>query len=412
MTAEATFYRGVRRQRGAAVLTMTLILLALASFGALAVASGTLSTHRGAGSDQRGKEVYAVASGGLNQAVAWFEENYTSLAFDGSQPGAAWSTDGAGQGPSPITASAYVDKDLAADSYDLVVSYEALSTLAPANSDEPVIVRARATASGAADTHVARTVSVDLLVGRQSIFSPAFATELETFSAPALLVESGLDAQGGSASIYPSSAGGIAVGVTHGVLADVDVSGVELENGGVVGALSGTPTLSEAVFGLPSDLDGDGNPVGASAAERMLRGLERRYPETVMVIDGDYPHYDGQQDGWSGNSRQWRDDVGSSDAPVILFFTKEVGCPSLNGNTDIVGLVYIEATDCDLNGMGNSTIRGTLAVAGAPEKLNGSTELYAAELDFSAVAQAGQNRIALGFAQPLLVRIPGSWRDF
>jgi hypothetical protein len=391
---------------------MTLILLALASFGALAVASGTLSTHRGAGMDQRGKEVYAVASGGLNQAVAWFEENYTGLVFDSSQPGAAWSSDAAGQGDSPIEASAYVDKDLAADSYNLAVSYEALSTLTPANSDEPVIVRARATASGTSDTHVARTVSVDLLVGRKSIFSPAFAASLETFSAPALLVESGLNAQGGSASIYPSSAGGIAVGITRGGLADVDVSGVDLKDGGVVGALSGSPTLSEAVFGLPSDLDGDGNPVGASRAERMLRGLERSYPDTVMVIDGDYPHYTGQADGWNPNSRQWNDDVGSRDEPVILFFAKEAGCPKLNGNTEIFGLVYIEATHCDLNGMGNSEIRGTLAVAGAPQKLNGNTRLYAEDLDFSGVAQAGQNRIALGFAQPLLVRIPGSWRDF
>lgn len=378
---------------------MTLILLALASFGALAVASGTLSSQRGAGVDQRGKEVYAVASGGLNQALAWFEEHVGSVAFSGSDPGAVWRSSDAGA-LSPVTATAYVSKTLGTDAYDLAVEYELLSSLSAAAPSDPVLVRARATGQAESDSHVQRTVSVDLLLARQSVFSPLFASGVDSFSAPGILVEEGLSDVRGNPDAYPMVTGGVAVGITRGGTAEVSTGNLTLRNGGKVGALTGSPSLSEAVFGLPpSGYDGDGNPVGADAAEQMLRGLALRYPDTVKVVD---------------SSANWHQSLGDEDSPVILFFSEAAGCPKINGNTTIYGLVYYETRDCGLNGWGAGAIYGTVAFAGTPTRLNANTEFHARNLDFSFLAErdSGGNRIALGLARPLLVRIPGSWRDF
>ncbi|KGE03655.1 hypothetical protein HRUBRA_01746 [Pseudohaliea rubra DSM 19751] len=378
---------------------MTLILLGLATFGALAVASGTLSSHRGAGTDQRGKEVYAVATGGLNHALAWFEEHAGSLAFSDDDAGGVWRSAGAGT-TSPVTATAYVDKSLGTDAYDLAIEYELLSTLSATDPSDPLLVRARATGRAEGDSHVQRTVSVDLLLTRKSVFSPLFAAAIDSFSAPAVLVEDGLSGITGTPEAYPLVDDGIAIGITRGGTADVATGNLSLEDGGKVGALSGTPSLSEAVFGLsPSGYDGDGNPVGANAAEQMLRALAERHPDAVKVVD---------------SSANWHQSLGSADEPVIVFFTEEAGCPKINGNTTIHGLVYFETRDCQANGWGKATIYGSVAFAGAPTKLSANTEFHARQLDFSYLAEAegGGNRFALGLAKAELVRIPGSWRDF
>lgn len=140
-------------------------------------------------------------------------------------------------------------------------------------------------------------------------------------------------------------------------------------------------------------------------------------PEAIIYVDDEYAA-GGAEHFYSFNGNSWhatplgsdsQDPVtGLYDDQVILFFSKEYGCPTINGGAgapviEIYGLVFIDTPDCDLSGWGQVKIYGTLAVNGDLNKFNANVELHDRDLDTFAGSDSPYTVTSL---------IPGTWRDF
>jgi len=151
---------------------------------------------------------------------------------------------------------------------------------------------------------------------------------------------------------------------------------------------------------------------GISTAEEGLNATER----SIYYIDADFSDPSGDT-GWDGSN--WSDNIGSGTTgpggvgpydvthPVVLYFDKSVGCPKVNGNVVVWGVVFYAAESCDTTigaqGGGKATIYGTVAFSGDLLKYNANTEII--DVDLSA-GGGGFDDIKI------VTALPGSWIDF
>ena len=392
------YYGMPDRQDGVAILAITVLLLLVATIGVIGIGRVGLMEQKVVGTDVRNKEVYSAAIGGLEYGIDWFEENYASLTWSDS--------DGDGDSEPGDTAAptAAGNAVLNADTYARNVTYTLLTEVNP-DQPLPAIVRVSSQAQAANDSHVQKTVTVDVMLGAVNIFSET-ATQggnPSVFDGPPVMVEDCMSGVTGNPEIFPN--GGIAVGTTKGNVGCVDPGKFNL-HGGTIEALVPPMSLWQSVFG--------------DATKDDLLAMEAESPATVLFVDGSYPHYPGQP-GWNGNNWHTNWPLGFSgppgpdDEPVILYFDSSVGCPKINGGTQIYGLVYYEATDCGNQGWGGGKVYGTVAKAGDMTKFTANAEIHGETLDFSGgtpPGPGGETEINIGFAVPKFSKIPGSWRDF
>jgi hypothetical protein len=100
----------------------------------------------------------------------------------------------------------------------------------------------------------------------------------------------------------------------------------------------------------------------------------------------------------------WHASVGSPDNPVVLAFDSGLGCPKINGNPTIYGIVYYETdTACATNGWGGATVYGSVVHEGNVEKHTANAALY------SASRMSGNS--CLKWPVQTAAWIPGTWRD-
>jgi hypothetical protein len=388
------------REHGMATLAMALILLMIATVMTLGTSNAVINEQRLSGTDSRSKEVQAAASGALQFSIEWLEDNLDDVIWEDNN------SDGmSGAGDTATLLPSIGDSELASDVYSRSVTMTLLTDANPADPAMPVVVRLSATAQAQGDSHISKTVTTEIMIGKTSIFSGiSGGSTITSLLAPPVLVESCTTSVTGTPDIYPEPSTGIAIGTTTGSTGCI--GGFDL-NGGSKQALSPGMSLSEAIFGLAPDYDSDDNIIGASRAEAMLRSLEQREPERVFVVDPGHSNLNG------GN---WKKDLDDDELkPYILFFTKEVGCPKINGSRGIVwGLVFYEASDCELNGWGSAKIYGSLAVSGDLEKFTANAKIYGQELDFGSGSAGNDDgtRINTGFTNRHVAEIPGAWRDF
>ena len=165
-----------------------------------------------------------------------------------------------------------------------------------------------------------------------------------------------------------------------------------------------------------------------------LLEMEAENPLYVIVVDGPTLHYPIQQAVFTGwNSNQWHDDLpitlpsnpannydygdlgtdGNPITPVILYFDSAVDCPSINGSTVIVGIVYYEKENCTNQGWGGGKIYGTFAKAGDITSWNANAEIIATSLDFGGTGggSGGNREFSTGISSRIIV-LPGTWKDY
>ncbi|GIX31135.1 MAG: hypothetical protein KatS3mg124_1607 [Porticoccaceae bacterium] len=382
----------VFRQRGLALVAITLILLLVATLGTLAVGRLGVVEQRQAALELRAEEVHAAAVGGLEYAEHWFKEHWDTLSWsDGDGDGAAERGDTATL-PSAVAAT-LLDHALTADTYDRGVLFRLLTPL----DASPKIARIEVTAAAQGDTQVRKTVSKEVLFGTFSLFAGGGAAgDPAVFAGPPVLVENCVSGVTGNPAIYPETPGGVAIGTTQGALGCIDPGHFDL-NGGIIAALADSQTLWDAVF-------------GAGTTEKDLRALEKRSPERIFFVDDTYPHYPGQPD-WNNNN--WHADVGSAEEPVILYFDETVDCPKINGDTTIWGLVYYAKAECATNGWGGGVVHGTVAKAGDMSKFTANAEIHGKTLNFGGGEAGSGTEVTLSPVEFVtFAEIPGSWRDF
>ncbi|MBA6411811.1 hypothetical protein H2508_01645 [Parahaliea sp. F7430] len=380
-------------ERGIATLAIALLLLMIATVITLGTTSSVVSEQRLSGVDSRSKEVYAAASGALQLSLEWLEENLEDVVWVNN-----------GSGVRTATLNSLSDSDLANDSYARSALMTLLTEPNPADPATPVVVRIEASAQAKGDSHIRKKLTTEVMIGKSSIFGPAGGGTITGFDGPPLLLENCLSGVTGNPTIINPNHTGVLIGTTEGTGGNTCINtghfdkfvgvpdkknpkGVALENGDIQ-ALSPSMSLAEAVFG-----------VDQASAKAMLIDLARREPERVKVYSDD-------------NTKLPKDLNDSSVGPYIAYFTEDAGCPKTTGGTEFWGILYIEKTDCNLNGMGNVTIRGVLAQSGNLEKFNANTKLVKEPLDFGDVDSQDDPTINIGIAKMHFFEVPGAWRDF
>jgi Tfp pilus assembly protein PilX len=107
-------------------------------------------------------------------------------------------------------------------------------------------------------------------------------------------------------------------------------------------------------------------------------------------------------------------DIDSSPtAPVVLVYEKSAGCPKINGNITIYGIVYVETSeDCNANGWGKTDIYGSMVFEGNVTKLTANTAFrYWGLADKDAEDDDSLDGLQLDRVFSAS-RIPGSWHDW
>ncbi len=391
-----------RRQSGAAALLVTLILVIVASLGALVVNTAAFNEQKLSGVDLRGKEVYAAAVGALAHGVNELELLYldqdedfdTSAAFaytDGNANGIFDAGDTAVPLVNFVNASGGTTINQGTDTYTPSILY----TLLTDPGDSPAIIEIAATATAVGDTQVQKIITQQYLlsvVGRPSLFN-----------GPPVVVGKCMSGVTGTPDIV---ADGVAIASLEGNC--VEQGAFEIDGTGTVeeGVGDGT-SLYETFFGT----------VPREELKRLstLEAENNITPRTYYYIDADFTDPSGLTT-WNGNT--WSDDIGSGtytmpagpatlEHGVVLFFGSSVGCPPVNGNVEIWGLVFYDADSCDTTigaqGGGKATIYGTLAFTGDLNKYTANTIIY--ELDLEAPPGKKDN-------VRLVTALPGSWVDF
>lgn len=433
-----------QQQKGVAILVITIILLLVATIGTLMIGRVGLVEQKVVGTDVRSKEVYSAAVGGLEYATDWFKGSvWTDLVWTDSDG------DGLAEVGDTLT-TGLSNTSLNADSYAHTLTYTLLTDWNDDVDGTPVVVRIDSLAVAVADSHITKTISKEVVRGKIHTFAGTMDPPGDAdFTGPPILIEGCTDDSNtitGQPDIiynHPVDIGvnpnGVAVGSTSGVTdlnddgvidqselnaciaiedieghlnlcstgGDCDDADDFVEDGGEFRDYLPNPmTLWQSVFGDISEAD--------------LRELERISPTQVLFVDSTYPHY-GDQPSWNGNTWHTNLPVGFSgppdadDNPVILYFDTSVGCPPINGNTEIYGLVYYETVDCGNQGWGGGVLYGTLAKSGDLSSLNANAVIINTSLDFG--NGGGGGGVTPGDDVPIdgipkLSDVPGSWRDY
>jgi len=398
------------RQSGAAALLVTLILVVIASLSALVVNKAALNEQKLSGTDVRSKEVYAAAVGALEYGA-----NVLELAYFNAANGLAWqngvltglkddfveATDFVNAAGVGVVGNGTINQQ--ADNYTPNVVY----TLLTDESASPAIIEIAATATAVGDSHITKTITMQYLVSD-------FGTP-SMWDAPPVVVEKCLSNVSGTPDIYSDD---VAIGSLNGGEACVDPGFFDLNGDSMaIGddeiktEMNSTPPISlhETFFGNVTAA----KLKAISESEEGL-GLADR---TIYYIDADFSDPTNATD-WNGNS--WNDDIGSGTTgggphmgpytvthTAVLYFDESVGCPPVNGNVEIWGLVFYEATSCDTQigtqGGGKADIYGTVAFTGDLSKYTANTNIH--EVDLSA-GGGGLNDIKI------ITALPSSWIDF
>ncbi len=379
----------MRRQRGAATLIATVILVVIASLTVLVVSKSAINEQQRSGVDARSKEVYAAANGaleyGISQLMILYNDNdLTTPAWDsGTNDGMAAAGDFAILSYDPDGDAATNDAFVQGiDSFGL--SDNITYTLITAEDQHPAIIEITAPVVGANESHVTKTISMRVLREDLGGGSP--------FGAPPLVVEKCIP--DGSALGTPDiTSDQVAIATIQGDSSDGDCLNqdhFDITGGGIVGEPTNDEdtsdtSLAEALFGSEDAVD----EIQETSAIEEAAGIALEDRGVIYVTE----------------TTPWGSSVGSLSKPVILFFAEESLCPAINGGTAIYGLVYYEAPDagCDNQGTGSATVFGTVAYEGNLTSINANIELV--QVDFG---DGGENTGSVKTIAPL----PGSWRDF
>lgn len=389
-----------RRQRGAAALLATLILVVIASLSALVVNKAAYTEQKLSGVDIRSKEVYAAAVGGVEYATKVLQDTMiagTQIDWDNTNADGKGLAGAVAQGAVVAAfTTAAGDNFISAgtDNYTPTISY----TLITDETDSPSIIEIAATATAVGDTHIQKTVTVRYLA---SLVGTAALRD-----APALLVEECIPAGAITGTPDIDAGGNMAIGSINQDGSCIDSGHFDFLDGDGIGNASNGGTLWETLFG--------------GMTEATLRGLAALDPAHFLYVNASYDGSSqeaaanaywgvGGQGVW--NSNAWHGDVGSdlqnADGDyidqVVVYFDSSAGCPPINGTTTIHGLVYYETDGCAAQGGGGGTVYGTTAFEGDLEQFNANATLI--DVDIQIGDASGANR-------RILTVLPSSWKDF
>jgi hypothetical protein len=355
------------KQSGAATLLITMILVVIAGLSALVVNKAVFNEQQLSGTDIRSKEVYNAAHGGVDYATGLLQRIYIDPALT-----VGWNnTDADGHGLKDATAAAaaFVNNsagstfDAGADTYTPTASY----TLLTDEFANPTVIDVVANATATNDAQVTKTISARFIV------SNLITTSIG--GAPPLVVEGCISNITGTPDIDTADVAIVTLGGDTSSTC-IDKGHFDFPGGGEAVEAGEDIPLFDMFF--PS-LNGDRSAIKSWSDTQEAAGIPLAERSVVYVE--------------AGAVNTWNDDLGSGDLtgaepvpikPVILFFEAGAGCPTINGNVTIWGLVFYDEASCDVTvgaqGGGKATVYGTVAFSGDLEQFNANTEIIHTDL--------------------------------
>jgi Tfp pilus assembly protein PilX len=334
------------RQTGMVTLAVGLLLMLGSSILALGVARLALMEQRIANNELRAKEVHHAAQGGLDFAFDWLSAAPSSSAASLPTPPAI-----AGSG-----------------------DYRYLTRLAA--TPDVDCVRVTAEAQAANDPSIRAVVSE--CVRQTSLLNESFAAHL-----PPLVVNGCLEKIKGTPDIFPSRCDPVTQSDCEPLAiassqpdACLNAGHFQL-NGGLVRGEAFSGSAWDYLFAISKD------------------EMRARAAEEDSNID------------WITTAKNWTLPPSSASDPVILIFASSAGCPKINGNPTIYGILYFEDPGgCGSPGWGGADIYGVVAFEAPLEQFTANPDLHHWSL-----AGDDAERAPLGPVGATL-RIPGRWRDW
>lgn len=370
MTTTGHRLRPACAQRGAAALGVTLILLFILTLLAVLGTRVLVQDTRSTANEMQAARAFEAAEAGLEYGVAWLAANPPPYAFVADNAGfGTFAACAAGNVCQRISA----DKSLTLGGFNVTIRFRRASV--PLASINYIDVMAHAVSTADAANRAST---------RQSVFVSPFNNNKPGAGAPPLVVNGCLSGVTGTPDLVPQAAGKTGI-VSSQAAGCLDNGHMDLHGGTKVGNGFGGTAWDYVFPGIPK---ADMKAISDAQAAAGLPLAER----SVVWVDATAP---------------WHDSVGSLGPPVkpvVLVFSAAAGCPKMNGNPKIVGIVYYEA-GCDAQGFGGTELHGSLVYEGSLTKFNANTSLNF-NAGVSTLVSTGSN---LGGKLP---KVAGTWRDY
>lgn len=356
-----------RRQQGMATLTMSLVVLFLASLMVFYTSSGMLFEIKAGNNQLYQSKALEAARGSVEHSMAWLvnSSNTSSL---------AWTAD--------ATGPAGTNQKATAASFPSLVSEQSIGGYTVAvslwrNSATPTILEVSAAASGDANAAIRQRVRL----GTTTVTTTTPNTLNIATVAPIVINGKLLDVVG-TPDVYPSTIGGVAIATSSTNSNDIQIGHLDL-NGGTISYGAFTGDAWSFVF-----------PNTTKAQMKAAADFEKIY------------YYDAAFQ----PPNPWHTSIGTASNPVILIFDTGAGCPTINGNVAIYGLVYF-ANACVDNGWGGVEIHGSMVADGTITKLNANAEFTGWSVSSGTGVITLPPTTTTSTAQTF-AKLAASWRDF
>lgn len=369
-----------RRQQGMATLTMSLVVLFLASLMVFYTSSGMLFEIKTGNNQLYQSKAMEAARGSVEHSMAWLvnSSNTSSLAWTADATGPAGTNQKATAASFPSSVSSQT-----IGGYTVAVSLWR-------NSATPTILEVSAAASGDANA----TIRQKIRLGTTTVTTTTPNT-LNIATVAPIVINGGLSGVTGTPDVYPNTAGGAAIVTSSTNSSEIDSGHLNLHGGTIsYGAFTGTawdfifPNTTKAQMKAESE------------KQKLLAD-----PRTIFYYPGSYTEMPWEISPWSASKT-----VGSSSNAVVIIFDENAGCPKINGNVTIYGVVYYY-DDCDQNGWGGATIYGSMIADRPITKLTANTDFVGWSVN-SGTGTITLPPITTTTTAQTFAKLAASWRDF
>ena len=369
-----------KAQQGMATLTMSLVVLFLTSLMVFYTSSGMLFEIKTGNNQLYQSKALEAARGGVEHSMAWLvnSSNTSSL---------AWTADATG--PSGTNQKATAASFPSSVSSQTIGSYSVAVSLWR-NSATPTILEVSAVASGDANA----TIRQRIRLGTTTVTTTT-PNSLNIATVAPIVIKGGLSGITGTPDVYPNTAGGAAIVTSSTNSSEIDTGHLNLHGGTIsYGAFTGTawdyifPNTTKAQMKAESE------------KQKLLSD-----PRTIFYYPGSYTQMPWEISPWSSNKI-----VGSSNNAVVIIFDEGAGCPKINGNVTIYGVVYYY-DDCDQNGWGGATIYGSMIADRPITKLTANTDFIGWSVN-SGTGTITLPPITTTTTAQTFAKLAASWRDF
>ena len=367
-----------RRERGVATLAISVILLLSLTVMALTMTQSGVIQQKISGNDYRAKEAHNAAEAGMQYLIGWLSAHQSSLVTTGTHcvtpptAGLASGTD------------TYTLNDASGNS-------KLCYTVAMLNSSGAAqVIKLTSTARASNDPSNSISATVTQIVSN----TPGINSKI-TITAPPLVITGCTDSIEGNPVINTSNI----------AIMTMQASGKMYNNHACIqlGHLNENCQPNAQTPSSGCNLNYYRATPGETVWHYYFGNITQSLMQSLADAQATLPATQ-RTIYYITDSSPWHQSLGSADNPVIMIFSAAAGCPKINGNPTIYGVIYYASNSCDTNGWGGATVYGSVGIEGNLNKLNANTNL-------NLVSPSSTTSIHTGLPG-VYAPLPGTWKDW